>query len=200
MSHLGSPTHTLSMSLFRKLTIDLRFSTRWMPTMPRNAPKLSCRHKDAGKRVDKQQLRGENERGVNDSRWCRGNIRRRARCLCGWRRSDRWSRSPETKPAETRSPRGPISCDAGTELRTGERTAVTCFIKRRFQSFVDWQHAAFPNQAQWVRARNTPWTPVHHRTHTRSADLAPGNPANHKSMHRWPVLGLFLLIFLHIAR
>lgn len=41
-----SPSCTRVASLFWKLTIGLRFSTRWMPTMPRKAPKLSCEHKD----------------------------------------------------------------------------------------------------------------------------------------------------------
>lgn len=41
-----SPSCTLVDSVFLRLTIGLRFSTRWMPTMPRKAPKLSCEHKD----------------------------------------------------------------------------------------------------------------------------------------------------------
>lgn len=152
-----------------------------MPTMPRNAPKLSCKHKDVRNVFVKRRLRVEDERGVEDLRWCRGNIQRRARCPCGWRRSGRWSGPPETEPAEPPSPRGPISCDAGTELGMGERTAV------------NWEHPAFPSQGQWVRARDTPWTPVHH---TQSS---PGTrkTSKLKFMDWWPVLGLFLLISLH---
>lgn len=52
------------------------------------------------------------------SRWCRGNIQRRARCLCEWQRWDPLSAPPETEPAETRSPTEPFSSDAGTDLRT----------------------------------------------------------------------------------
>lgn len=92
--------------------------------------KTQLRAQRCQKHFEKQELRRENERGVGDSRWCQGNIRPRARCPCGWRRSDLWSAPPETEPAETRWPTGPISCDAGTELRTSETAGITTASSR----------------------------------------------------------------------
>lgn len=53
----GPRFNTCVSSLWR-LTIGLRFSTRWMPTMPRNAPKLSCKHKGAGNDLKNRNLEG----------------------------------------------------------------------------------------------------------------------------------------------
>lgn len=121
----------------RGLTMGLRFSTRWMPTIPRNAPKLSWRHKEIKVGDMRRNIRVQREEGAGSkqnktqslsvwggdchSRWCRSNIQRQARCLCEWPRPDPQSAPPEPEPAETRSPTEPISSGAGTELRRNGR-------------------------------------------------------------------------------
>lgn len=113
-----------------RLTIGLRFSTRWIPTIPRKAPKLSWMSREQEQKQSAFRLRGtlmgDNLRRGRcervcdadwDSLWFRGNILPRGRCLCAWQRSDPQSAPAAPEPAGTRSSTGPTSSGAGTELQ-----------------------------------------------------------------------------------
>lgn len=116
-----------------RLTMGLRFSTRWMPTIPRNAPKLSWRYKKIAPCHNHTVFEGliwlnsqckdcEGERGCDGhSQWCQSNIQQQARCLCEWQRSDPQPAPPEPEPAETPSPTELFSFCAGSDLRRDDR-------------------------------------------------------------------------------